>query len=72
MPCKTFIEEADYIVTATLRLHVGFSPIERSSPLSKHDAIANAMGSVDYGRTPTVWDTLESEGWSVEFDAERA
>ena len=61
------IEEADYRVTATLSVVIKFSPIERETRLSKHDAIANAMGTVP----DEVWEALEDACWSVKFAAER-
>ena len=53
------IEEAEYVVTATLRVVIPFSPIERPTPLTKQDAIANAMGTVP----DSVWEALEDECW---------
>jgi hypothetical protein len=41
------IEEVDYDVTLTIRLHttVRFAPMERDSEVTQFDAIANAWGS---------------------------
>lgn len=40
------IEEKDYLVNITIRLStiVSFSPCERDGPITKDDAIANALG----------------------------
>lgn len=63
-------EEAEYVVRITLTTTVGFSPIERDGRITKQDAIENAFGSVDYGK-PSLWDVLESEGFTIEAEAER-
>ena len=60
------IEEKGYIVRATLTTSVEFSPIERPTPITKQDAINNAIGSVH----ADLWAELESQGWSIEFHAE--
>jgi len=65
------IEEAEYVVRVTLTTTVQFSPIERPAPITQQDAIANALGSVDYGTKPTVWDILEGEGFAIETEAEK-
>lgn len=41
-----YTEEADYTVTLTLRIttRIAFSPMERDSPITKSDAIENAIG----------------------------
>jgi hypothetical protein len=61
------IEEAEYKVTVKLTNLITFSPIERSTPLSKFDAIANAEGTV----SDEIWKALEDEGWAIEFEAEK-
>lgn len=61
------IEEAEFIVRAQLTVTIPFSPIERPTPLTRADAIANAMGTVP----DSVWEALEGEGWTIEFTAER-
>lgn len=61
------VEEANYIVRVTLTNTIGFSPIERDSPITKQDAISNAISTI----SEFVWEALDSEGWSVEFTAER-
>jgi len=63
----TYIEEADFQVQAVLTISFGFSPIERDTPLTKEDAIANAYGTV----SKDVWKALKDEGWSIEFSAKR-
>lgn len=62
------IEEAEYVVRITLTTTIQFSPIERETPITQHDAIANAYGTVP----DSVWDALEDEGWAIECHAERA
>lgn len=61
------IEEAEYVVRITLTTTVQFSPIERESRITQHDAIANAFGSV----TPEPWEELENAGFAIESSAER-
>lgn len=61
------VEEAEYMVRATLTVCIPFSPIERETPLTRQDAIANAIGTMRDG----FWDELESEGWTIEFAAEK-
>jgi len=60
------IEERSYLVTATLRARIDFAPIERETPITRADAIENAIGTMPDG----FWDQLEAEGWSVDFSAE--
>lgn len=55
------IEECDYTVEITLQVAVGFSPIERETPITESDAISNALGMVQ----DSVWDDLASEGFSI-------
>jgi hypothetical protein len=61
------IEEAEYVVRASLTTTITFSPIERPTPITQQDAIANAMGTMP----DSLWHDLEDEGWTVEFTAER-
>lgn len=63
----THVEEAEYLVTATLVVCIPFSPIERETPLCEQDAVANAMGTMP----DRLWEDLEAEGWSISFEAER-
>jgi len=65
------IEEAEYVVRITLTTTIGFSPIERDGPLTEKDAIGNAFATVTYGEDRTIWDVLESEGWTIEAQAEK-
>ena len=58
-------EERDIPVTLTLRLStiVSFASMERTGPITNHDAIDNAIGSLPYG-----WlDQAESEGFVIAY-----
>jgi len=60
------IEEKSYRVRVTLTTTMEFSPIERETPITKQDAIANAKGTM-----PDDWFlAAEDEGWNVKFEAE--
>lgn len=59
------IEEKKYKVTLILQNIVTFSPIERGFPITRSDAIENAMGTV----FDEVWKTLEDEGWKIRANA---
>jgi len=61
------IEEAEYRVVITLTNLIGFSPIERATRITQHDAIQNALGTMP----DEVWKQLEGEGWTIESSAER-
>lgn len=61
------IEEGAYVVRIMLTNTIRFSPIERSTPLTRADAIANGLGTM----RDEFWSELEGEGWAIETSAER-
>lgn len=62
------IESKDYVVTLTLKLttKIIFSPIERDHPITKADAIENAIGYLPQH----VIDELEGEGFEIAYPIE--
>ena len=59
------IEDKEYEVTLSIRVNtiVRFAPMERENPITKSDAIDNAIGSLPFG-----WlEAAESEGFSVAY-----
>lgn len=61
------IEEATFLVRAKLTVRIDFSPIERETPITERDAIANARGTM----SDDFWAALEDEGWDIQFFADR-
>jgi hypothetical protein len=60
------IEEKEYVVRITLSTVVGFSPIERETPITTSDAIENAYGMLPDG----YFKAAEDEGFTIEATAE--
>jgi len=60
------IEEKEYAVHITVDTIITFSPIERATPITKADAIANAMSLLP----ASLWHTLEYAGFSVCCEAD--
>lgn len=62
------IEDKDFDVTLTITLgtNISFAPIERDRPITKADAVDNAIGSIP----PEVFRLLEGEGFGIAYPIE--
>lgn len=64
---KRIIEDATYLVRMKFTGTIAFAPIERDRPITRQDAIDNAIGTLPDG----TLEAFEAEGWDVEFEAEK-
>jgi hypothetical protein len=60
------IEQATFNVTLTVRVSttISFAPMERSGPITSHDAIENAIGGT------FAWDTFQGDGFEIAYPIE--
>lgn len=65
------IEEATYLVRMSFVTTIDFSPIERDTPLTENDAIANAEGTFPSDLFRKFHQAAEAEGWDFTIRAEK-